>query len=71
MNFQPLKPDTDVQLHKERMITVREADENVPLEFNTRNVPDEMRTSWKLFDVIKFQEEIKIALTIAATPHVP
>ena len=31
---------------------------NLHLEFHTRNV---MPTSWKLFDVIKFQEEVKVA----------
>ena len=70
IEFQPLEPDTDAQLHKERTITVRKAAENLPLEFNTRNVPDEMRTSWKLFDVMKFQEEIKITQKTAVTPHV-
>ena len=65
---QPLNTDTDAQLHKERVITVRKAAEIRLLEFYKRNVPDEMRTSWK---TTKFQEEIKIAQKTAATPHVP
>ena len=40
------------------------------LEFHTRNVPEEMRTSWKLFDVTKFQEEIKAAQKPAVTTQV-
>ena len=44
--------------------------QNLPLEFYTRNVPDEMRTSWKLFDVTKFQEEIKVVQKTAVTPQV-
>ena len=39
IEFQPLEPETDAQLHKERMITVRTAAENLPLEFNTRKCP--------------------------------
>ena len=67
---QLLKSDTDAQLHKESVISVRKAAEfasRVP----KKDVPYEMRTPWKLFDVMKFQEEIKVAQQTAATPHVP
>ena len=57
---QPLESDTDAQLHEERVISVRNKP-NLHLEFYTRNVPDEMPTSWKLFDVTKFEEEVKVA----------
>ena len=68
---QPLKSDTDAQLHQERVISVRKQAE-IGISSSTReNVPDKMRTSWKLFDVTKFQDEIKIAQKTAATPHVP
>ena len=67
---QPLKSDTDAQLHEERVISVRKQSE-IGFSSSTReNVPDEMRTSWKLFDVTKFQEEIKIAQKTAATAQV-
>ena len=67
---QPLESDTDAQLHEERLISVRKQAE-IGISSSTReNVPDEMRTSWKLFDLTKFQEEIKIAQKTAATPHV-
>ena len=69
--IQPLEPYTDAQLHQELLISVRKEAE-ICLSSSTReNVPDEMRTSWKLSDVTKFQEEIKIAQKTAATPHVP
>ena len=68
---QPLESDTDAQLHEERVISVRKRAE-IGISISTReNVPDEMRTSWKLFDMTKFQEEIKIAQKTAATSHVP
>ena len=58
---QPLESDTDAQLHEERVVSVRKQAE-IGISSSTReNVPDEMRTSWKLFDVTKFQDEIKIA----------
>ena len=67
---QPLESYTDAQLHKERVISVRKQSE-IGFSSSTReNVPDEMRTSWKLFDVTKFQEEIKIAQKTAATAQV-
>ena len=44
---QPLDTDIDAQLHKEC---------DVRLGFKTRNVPSEMRTSWKLFGVAKFRK---------------
>ena len=67
---QPLESDTDAQLHKERVISVRKQAE-IGFSSSTReNVPDEMRTSWQLFDVTKFEEEIKIAQKTAATPQV-
>ena len=46
---------------EERVITVRKAAEICLSSSARENVPDEMRTSWKLSDVTKFQEEIKIA----------
>ena len=67
---QPLESDTDAQFHEERVISVRKVE--IGISSSTReNDPDEMRTSWKLFDVTKFQEEIKIAQKTAATPRVP
>ena len=63
--------DTDAQLHEERVISVKKL-AKIGISSSTReNVPDDMRTSWKLFDVTKFQAEIKIAQKTAATPHVP
>ena len=48
---QPLQSDTDAQLHKERVISVRKQAE-IGFSSSTReNVPGEMRTSWQLFDV--------------------
>ena len=50
----------------------REKQAEIGISSLTREiVPDEMRTSWKVFDVTKFQEEIKIAQKTAATPYVP
>ena len=68
---QPLESDTDAHLNEERVISVRKEAEIGISSSERENVPDEMRTSWKLFDVTKFQEEIKIAQKTAATPHVP
>ena len=68
---QPSESDADAQLHEERVITVRNAAETCLSSSTRENVQDEMRTSWKLSDVTKFQEEIKIAQKTAATPHVP
>ena len=66
---QPLESDTDTQFHDEHVISVGKQAE-IGISSSTReNVPDEIRTSWKLFDVTKFQEEIKIALKTAATPR--
>ena len=68
---QPLESNTDAQLHEERVISVGKLAE-IGISSSTReNVPDEVRTSWKLLDVTKFQEKIKIAQKTAATPHVP
>ena len=67
---QPLESDTDAQLHEERVISVRKQ-ADIDISSSTReNFPDEMKSSWQLFDVTKFQEEIKIAQKTAAT-HVP
>ena len=57
---QPLESDADAQLHEERVISVRNKP-NLHLEFNTRNVPHEMPSSWKVPDVTKFQEDVKVA----------
>ena len=46
IEIQPLDTDTDAQLHKERVITVRKAAE-IRLSSSTREIPNEMRTSWK------------------------
>ena len=67
---QPLETDTDAQLHKERVISVRKQSEIGFSSSTRKNDPDEMRTSWKLFDVMKFQEEIKITQKTAASPQV-
>ena len=56
-------------MHKERVISVKKP-QNLHLEFYKRNVPCEMRTPWKVFDVMRFQVEIKVAQQTAATPHV-
>ena len=50
--FQPLHSDTDARLHKERIIPVQE-EPNFHIVFYQRDVPDGMRTPWKLpFDVV-------------------
>ena len=67
---QLLESDTDAQLHEERGISVRNKPK-LASQVLQENVPDEMRTSWKLFDVTKFQEGIKIAQKTAAIPYVP
>ena len=58
---QPLESDTDAQLHEERVISVRKQAE-IGISGSTReHAPDEMRTSSKLFDATKFQEDVKVA----------
>ena len=68
--LQPLDSDTDAQLHKERVITVRKSRRNLHLEFYNKSVPSEIRTSWKLFDVTKFHEEIEVAEKTVVAPKV-
>ena len=60
--LQPLDPDTDAQLHEERVISVRKKP-NLHLEFYQRDVTGGMQTPWKLLvDVMSksFQEVIKV-----------
>ena len=44
--FQPLDPDTDSQLHEERVFSVRKKP-NSHIEFYQRDVTGGMRTPWK------------------------
>ena len=67
---QPLDTDTDAHFAR------RECDfsakrSRICISSCTReNVPRGVRTPWKLFDVMKFQEEIKVAQKTAVTPQV-
>ena len=48
VTLQPLEPDTDTsKLHDERIIAVRE-EPNLHIVFYQKDVPDEIRTPWKL-----------------------
>ena len=69
--LQPLEPDTDAQLHKERVISVRKEAEfasRVLQEKCPRRNADTLETSCQC-DVEEFQEEIKVAQKTDVTPQ--
>ena len=72
IELQPLERDTDAQLHKERVISVREEAEfasRVLQEKCPRWNEDTLETSCQC-DVEEFQELIKVAQKTVATPQV-
>ena len=69
IELQPLEPDTDAQLHEERVISVRKETEFVSRVLQERDGSGEMRTPWKC-DVEEFQELIKVAQKTAVTAQV-
>ena len=71
--LQSLEPDTDAQLHKERVISVRKEAEfasRVLQERCPRWNADSLETS-RQCDVEEFQEMIKVAQKTVGTPQVP
>ena len=71
--FQPLDPDTDAQLHKERVISVRKETEfasSVLQERCPRWNADTLETSCQCDDE-EFQEVIKVGQKTVAIPQVP